>query len=227
MYSFSQRDDTKVVDEPFYAHYLEECGVEHPGRDKILASQPTNPREVLEALLEGNTCSKNLMFIKNMAHHITGMENEMDILLEKFEHVFLIRDPGDMLPSLAENLPNPTLRDTAYKREFELFQMVKEQVGIPHVIDARELLKNPRQVLSELCERLNIPFMDNMLTWKKGPIPEDGVWAGDWYHNVHKSTGFEPYEYKDKSMPEQLKLLYHECLPYYRQLYEYAIKITA
>lgn len=226
MYSFSQRDDTNVVDEPFYAHYLDKSGVEHPGREKVLNSQPTNPGEVLDRLLE-DKWNKNLLFIKNMAHHITGMDNEMDILIDNFEHVFLIRDPGDMLPSLAENLPNPTLRDTAYKREYELFQMVKERVGIPHVIDARELLKNPRQVLSGLCERLDIPFDSNMLTWKKGPIPEDGVWAGDWYHNVHKSTGFEPYEYKDKSIPEQLEFLYNECMPYYQQLYKYAIKITA
>ena len=41
MRSFGARADTIVVDEPFYAHYLAATGLDHPGRDEILASQPT------------------------------------------------------------------------------------------------------------------------------------------------------------------------------------------
>ena len=36
MRSFENRDDTVVVDEPFYAHYLTMAGMEHPMRDEII-----------------------------------------------------------------------------------------------------------------------------------------------------------------------------------------------
>lgn len=223
MYSFSRRDDTKVSDEPFYAHYLVKSGVNHPGREEILRSQPTDPKVVLEELITRDL-KKELLFIKNMAHHTIGMDDELDIMMEKFEHVFLIRDPADMLPSLAETLPQPTLRDTAYKCEYKLFEMVRKRSQSVHVIDARELLRDPRQILSKLCQRLDIPFSAKMLSWNKGPIPEDGIWAKHWYHNVHKSTGFERYEPKEEPMPEHLKTLYEQCKPYYNKLLAHAIK---
>ncbi len=223
MYSFSRRDDTKVNDEPFYAHYLDKSGVQHPGRAEILRSQSTEPKVVLKELLTYDDHNE-LLFIKNMAHHTIGMDDELDILMEKFEHVFLIRDPADMLPSLAETIPNPTLRDTAYKYEYELFEMVRERSRPLHVIDARELLRDPRQILSELCQRLDIPFSEKMLSWNEGPIPEDGIWAKYWYHNVHKSTGFEQYEPKNEPVPKHLKPLYEQCKPYYDKLFVHAIK---
>ena len=34
MYSFAQRRDTKVFDEPLYAHYLSESKANHPGREE-------------------------------------------------------------------------------------------------------------------------------------------------------------------------------------------------
>ena len=41
MRSFEARPDTVVVDEPLYAHYLAVTGIDHPGREHVMASQPT------------------------------------------------------------------------------------------------------------------------------------------------------------------------------------------
>jgi hypothetical protein len=48
MYSFSQRPDTIVFDEPLYAHYLRATGVVHPGQEDILASQENDGSKVGE-----------------------------------------------------------------------------------------------------------------------------------------------------------------------------------
>ena len=40
MYSWRERPDTTVWDEPMYGHYLVVTGIDHPGRDEILASTP-------------------------------------------------------------------------------------------------------------------------------------------------------------------------------------------
>ena len=48
MYSFRERQDTTVFDEPFYAHYLNVTGREHPGREEVLKTQNPNPAQVTE-----------------------------------------------------------------------------------------------------------------------------------------------------------------------------------
>jgi len=50
MRSFGSRSDTLVVDEPLYAHYLARTGVQHPGRDEVIASQPVTWQLVAESL---------------------------------------------------------------------------------------------------------------------------------------------------------------------------------
>ena len=57
MYSFGNRADCAVVDEPFYAAYLEKTGLDHPMRDEILASQSRDPAEVLRLI--GDALTEN------------------------------------------------------------------------------------------------------------------------------------------------------------------------
>ena len=47
MYSFAQRTDTRVVDEPLYGHYLRVSGAEHPGRDEVLAAVDADGERVV------------------------------------------------------------------------------------------------------------------------------------------------------------------------------------
>ena len=51
MRAFENRPDTLVVDEPFYAASLAATGADHPMREEVIASQPTDPERVVEALL--------------------------------------------------------------------------------------------------------------------------------------------------------------------------------
>ena len=44
MRSWENRPDTVVVDEPLYAFYLDRTGLDHPGREQVIASQPTGWR---------------------------------------------------------------------------------------------------------------------------------------------------------------------------------------
>ena len=52
MRSWENRPDTVVADEPLYAFYLDRTGLDHPGRDEVIASQPTDWRVVLAELAE-------------------------------------------------------------------------------------------------------------------------------------------------------------------------------
>ena len=51
MYSFAQRADTKVVDEPLYGHFLRISGAQHPMREEVLTTVNTDGNEVMRKLL--------------------------------------------------------------------------------------------------------------------------------------------------------------------------------
>lgn len=220
MYSFAQRPDTKVVDEPLYGWYLDQTDVDHPGKEEVLKAQYRNYQKVLEKVIFADRPTPHL-FLKNMAHHHINMSLDY---LDEAQNVFLIRDPCEMLTSLANTIPRPKLSDTAYDSLVRLFDYVEEKGEIPIVIDSQELLKNPYYIIKEVCNRLGIPYVNDMLKWEAGPLPEDGVWAKYWYDNVHRSTGFKPYEPKKEPVPKQLKSLLKKCRPYYEKLNRYAIK---
>ena len=128
-----------------------------------------------------------------------------------------------MLPSLSIQLPEPCLADTGLRRQWELFANLREAGQDPAVLDSKELLSNPRHVLSTLCQHIGLPFTPAMLSWEAGPRPEDGVWAPHWYHALHRSTGFAPYRAKTE-FPDQLRPLLDECAPWYEKLFEHAIR---
>lgn len=221
MYSFAQRTDTQVLDEPLYGPYLVHTGAEHPGRAQLLDALDLDVKSCLFSFVEQKYAAP-ILFVKNMAHHLEGINDQR--FLSKLENIFLIRNPKEMLPTLAKQLPNPTLLDTAYERQFQLFSALRSSGNDPLVIDSKELLLNPAKVLAQVCERLDLLFEPVMLSWPAGGRPEDGPWAAYWYHNLHTSTEFQPYQSKTDSFPLFLNALLDECEPYYNHLYEYALK---
>ena len=50
MRAFENRGDCAVIDEPFYAHYLAATGLDHPGREEVIATGETDWRKVAAAL---------------------------------------------------------------------------------------------------------------------------------------------------------------------------------
>ena len=223
MYSFAQRGDTRVVDEPLYGHYLRVSGVQHPGRAEVLAAMDTDGDRVVREAILGDG-SRPVRFLKQMAHHLVALEPATrERLLRETVHVLLIRDPRQMLPSLVRQIPEPTLRDTALATQTALLDELVVAGHAPPVLDARLLLLDPPGVLSALCARLELPFDPAMLSWPAGARPEDGVWAPHWYSAVHGSTGFRPYQAKTAPFPDRLRPLLDACLPHYDRLAALAI----
>jgi len=220
MYSFAQRPDTRVVDEPLYAHYLRVSGVEHPGKDEVLAAQENDGEKVVRESILG-PCDRPLLFLKLMAHHLVDLDRGF---LEQTLNVLLVRDPREMLRSLRHQLPQPRLADTGLVMARELLEELRGLGQDPLVLESRQVLLDPEGVLRQLCARLEIPFYQEMLSWEAGARPEDGVWAPYWYHNVHRSTGFEPYRHKTGPFPGELEAVLAECRPYYEALFAQALR---
>lgn len=220
MYSFAQRSDTKVFDEPLYAHYLKITGSDHPGKDEIIDSMESNGEKVIADMVSGEY-DNELLFFKQMTHHFVDLNDDF---LKDVINVFLIRDPKELIISFAKVIPDVTMERIGVEKQYEIFKKIFSGGQIPIVIDSGEILKDPEKVLNRFCEKLGIPFETNMLSWKAGPIEEDGVWAKYWYENVHKSTGFSKPFRKDEELPEKFIPLYNECKKYYNYLKDFSIK---
>jgi hypothetical protein len=219
MRAFENRPDTAVIDEPFYAAYLAETGIDHPLREESLAAQPTDWREVVETILGPVPGSKPIFYQKHMTHHMRpGFGRDW---LARCRNAFLIRAPEDVLASYREKRREVTLDDIGFVQQRELFEREAERLGsAPPVIDAADVLSNARATLSALCAELDIPFSERMLSWPPGRRDTDGVWAPAWYDAVERSTGFAkprapvPFE----ALPDDLKPLAEAARPHYQRL---------
>lgn len=220
MYSFRQRSDTRVIDEPLYAHYLRVSGAEHPGRDEVLAAMDNDGERVVREVILG-PCDRPVLFLKQMAHHLLELDRGF---LRETVNVILTRDPEQMLPSLIQQLPNPQIHDTGLAMQSELLRQLHDLGQDPPVLDSKELLQDPDGVLRSLCEQIGIAFDSAMLSWPPGPKPEDGVWAPYWYYNVRRSAGFMPFSEKTEPFPDSVKPLLAECRPHYTFLLSRAIR---
>ena len=215
MYSFAQRSDCQVYDEPLYAHYLRHTDADeyHPGANEILASMENDGEKVVEMMMGSH--EKPVVFFKHMTHHL--IELNLDFL-KGCINVILTRDPREMIVSFDKVIPNPTMQDVGYEAHLVLMDQLERIGQKAIVLDSKEILFDPKKTLSGFCEAIGIPFEESMLSWKSGPILEDGIWANHWYDNVHKSTGFEPYRKKEVDFPERLESLLEKCEPIYKNL---------
>jgi len=220
--SWGNRPDTTVVDEPLYAYYLKRTGLDHPGAEEVIARHESDWKRVVDWLTGPVPEGKAVWYQKHMAHHLLP---EVDrSWLDRVTNTFLIREPSEMITSLVKVLPNPRLEDTGLPQQAEIFEQVRGATGsTPPVIDARDVLENPRALLERLCERLGLPFDEAMLSWPPGLRPTDGVWAKYWYANVEKSTGFQPYTPKNEPVPKRLESVLDACETLYQRLYEHRL----
>jgi hypothetical protein len=229
MRSWGNREDTIVVDEPFYAHYLQVTGLDHPGRDEIIAQHEPDWRCVAASLVAPLPPHVRVFYQKQMSHHLLpSMGRDW---LDLVTHAFLIRDPGAMLASLGEKLANFDLLATGLPQQVEIFEHVIERTGrAPPVLDSADLLERPEPMLRALCAALGVPFSDRMLWWPAGPRDTDGIWARHWYDRVEQSTGFETPSAKPavtvetKTLPPAMAAIEAQCRPLYEKLREHRLR---
>ncbi len=218
MYSFAQRNDMSVVDEPFYASYLKKTGLDHPGRQEILKNQGQEPEKVMEEVILSKYPTEHVFF-KQMSHHIAEDE---DFFIEDV-NVILTRNPAAMINSFSKVISSPNISDLGLKESNAILQTLKSYNETAIVIDSDDLLMNPKNYLKQLCDAIQIPFDQKMLSWKKGKRKEDGIWAKHWYANVHESEGLQQKDRKEVRVEDQFNDLLNECMPYYKEIIQHKI----
>ena len=220
MYSFAQREDVCVFDEPLYAHYLKVSGAKHPGREEVLRVLENDGNKVVQEVILQK--SDKILFHKLMAHFLIDIDTEF---LSLVTNILFIRHPQEIISSYSKVIKNPTIDDVGIKKQYDLYLDLENRGRLPIVLDAKYLLQNPELILRKICLLLEIQFDKKMLKWKKGGRIEDGVWEKYWYKNIHKSTGFVRNITQSVTLGKSNSLLVKECLPYYKFLTSKSIQL--
>jgi hypothetical protein len=185
MRSWENRPDCRVVDEPLYAYYLAETGLNHPRRDEVIAAGQTSWHDVVADL---TAPTEGIYYQKHMTHHlIPQLPRDW---IGSLTNVLLIRDPAEVVASYVRSRADVLAEDIGLVQQAELYDQLG---GAPPVIDAADFLRDPEGYLRWLCAYAQVDFTPAMLRWPAGPRASDGVWAPYWYDAVLASTGFEPY----------------------------------
>ena len=223
MRSWGNRPDTFVCDEPFYAHYLQATGREHPGAAEVIAKGETDWRRVVEQLTGAVPQGKRIFYQKQMTHHLLPHMDRR--WLGAVTNCFLIRDPAEVIVSYLKKNSDPVLEDLGFVQQAEIFEWVRAQTGaIPPVIDARDVLENPEKVLRLLCDAIGVEFMKEMLSWPAGFRETDGIWAKHWYGEVATSTGFrKPSDRVPEEVPARFTALHEKGREAYELLYKHRL----
>ena len=224
MRAWENRPDTFACDEPFYAYYLRETRLDHPGAEEVIAHGETDWHKVVAQLTGPVPGGKRIFYQKQMTHHLLP---EIDrAWLAKVTNCFLIRDPVEVIISYLKKNNDPTLDDIGFVQQAEIFDWVCAQTGsVPPVIDARDVLANPERIMQLLCEAVGVEFTDAMLSWPPGLRETDGIWAKHWYAEVAKSTGFQKSAPgKTAVVPERLRGVCDRAREYYERLYRHRLK---
>ena len=223
MRSFENRNDTFVSDEPFYAHFLKQTGVDHPMRDEVIKSGNPNWTTVSDYLTNTIPDGKSVWYQKHMAqHNLPGVDLGW---AEKVFNCFLIRDPKEVILSYTKKYAISSVYQLGLPQQFDLFTQLREKGEVaPIILDSTDILTNPESMLKKLCRTLGIPFTNKMLKWPKGRRKSDGVWGKHWYNAVEQSTSFQAYQKKNEKIPIEYTSIYEESIEFYLQLYNQRIQ---
>ena len=101
MRAWENREDCSVSDEPLYAHYLAHTGLDHPGRDEVIADGQTDWRRVVDALLGPAPGDAPVWYQKHMTHHLLPHIDHGWI--GGLRNVLLIRDPREVVASYVKS----------------------------------------------------------------------------------------------------------------------------
>lgn len=225
MRAWENRADTAVTDEPFYACYLARAGVVHPMQDEIFKAQSSDWNIVIaDELRKPLAAGEHVQYQKHMTHH---MIEEVDPQwFASVRNAFLIRDPAEVVKSYAEKMETITATDIGYANQTRLYETACALSDTPvPVMDAKDILLDPKRALSLLCEALEVDFDQNMLSWPTGYRDSDGVWASHWYNKVITTTGFATWREKRGTLTKQQQAVVDESMPYYEQLYTNRISL--
>ncbi len=223
-----QRGDLECLHEPFGEAWYQG---EEPLWQRWKSGDRTTPGLTLESVWEDlqERAAKGAVFIKDFPHYINHMWGAE--FLSHFTHAFLIRDPAKTVTSIFNKWPDFDEGEVGFPEQRALFDLLTALDGAPPpVIDSDDLLENPHEMVRAFCDAVDIPFIEDALTWDPGGDPSEHSWwdGGSFHHNLANSTGLTPQKRRYVEIdaaPERVKQVHRRMKPHYDHLYRHRIRV--
>ena len=222
MRAFGSRSDVFISDEPFYGYYLYNTNIDHPMKNEIIEEMEISFNIITKNLTGNIPQNKSLWYQKHMAHHMSLNDNLMWI--KKLNNILLIRNPREVILSYIKKNTLTDLTQLGLQQQLNIYKTLKKINANCIIIDANDLVVNPKKILEDLCNSIGVIFDNNMLKWKLGPHDYDGVWGKHWYNNVNNSTEFTTTTKKKNKIPDLYLKIYKQAMNIYNVLKQNRMK---
>jgi len=221
--TFSQRDDTVIVHEPFT-----DCYYFGPERRSNRYGDQEGVREYTgrQAIEEIEQYKAPLIFFKELAFQAVHYIDP--IFLSKVSNTFIVRDPREVLASLYILKPDFSEEEFGFKPLLQIYQMVTQQCEQePFVVEANKFRWEPKATLMQYCQKLGIDFDDRMLSWQDGSIrawkPHEQESQMKWHKRLAASTHILPPEPVDVIIKPEHQLWVEQSTQIYQHLVRQAL----
>lgn len=214
-----ERGDFTIIHEPFSNF----CAVKH---FMIGGERAESFPQLFDALFR--CAEQQAVFFKDTTEYHYPEVLSAPGFLGRIVNTFIIRDPRKAIPSHYSVNPKVTLEEIGYEHQFKLFNRVREETrSTPAVIDADDLVAHTPEVVKAFCDKVQIPFIPEALSWESGDRKE---WerTKNWHRDVNESTRIT---YKEKPYAatvdnnETLMRYYRHHLPFYQQMREVRLTV--
>jgi hypothetical protein len=203
-----ERGDHEVFHEPFSSIVVR-------GWTAVGDQTATSHDELLKLLEE--RAGDHPVFVKETTEY-DYLGNGGDRIPYVGRHTFLIRDPRRVIPSHYAMNPDMVCDEIGYGYQVEMARRVREVTGVrPYVVEAEDLLTDPRGTVERYCRYAGIPFLASSLSWQPG---DQKVWSrtSQWHRDAAGSSAFKRSERTYECTVDNDRFLY-ECYWHHRPDY--------
>ena len=205
---------------------------------------PQNPPqftfEAVDEILTQPYTEYDAVFIRDHAYFIKGRyKNYTSGAFSTFKHTFIIRDPYKSFSSFIrlgkEAKIDIVPEEYGVREVYDMYKTVKESVDPnPVVVDADDLIKNPRDIMKSYCNATGLTYTDDMLTWTPGVV-EDWKKVNAHCHIFQErammSSGFiKPADSTSHTMSidelsDDVKEILEDAMTCYQEMYSARIRL--
>ena len=133
-------------------------------------------------------------------------------------HLLLIRDPVAVLSSWGVSGDvhgnSVTSDELGIVPLLSIYSKLESRCKVdfhPAILESDDLVKDPSETLSNICDSLSIPYKESMLSWESGPHACDGPWA-----KVSRENTNICHWKRTRSVLQLIKVVVRECAQVYR-----------
>lgn len=224
-----QRGDMQTLHEPFiYLYYLGDANKTLLHFDPHFHGQAQHPQsyQAIKSMIL-DTAVQAPIFVKDMCYYVSKYIDTDKAFLREVKNTFLIRTPARSIPSYYKLDPEVSCDEIGLDAVYKHAMLVADITGeMPIIIDAEDLIRDPKGTLRAYCQALGIRFIEASLNWGDDALPKEWMHVAGWHTDLSGSSGIGRVQRAATSLDDapHLRQLCDYHMPYYEKLRAHCLR---